>query len=133
MVLTEAQGLPLALHIASASPHEVTLVDPLLAPLPPSLRPNFLIADKAYDSDGLRLDLACTYRIRLVCPHREKRKKAPIQDQRRLRRYRRRYKVERSIAWLQNFRRVVVRYEYHDFAFLGFLTLAACKILMRYL
>jgi hypothetical protein len=40
-----------------------------------------------------------------------------------LRRYRRRWKVERLFAWLQNFRRLVVRYEYHTENFLGFVHL----------
>ena len=49
----------------------------------------------------------------MICPHRKNRSKAPTQDGRALRRYRRRWKVERTFAWLGNFRRLVVRYERH--------------------
>ena len=44
---------------------------------------------------------------------------------------RRRCKVERLFAWLQNYRRVVVRYERHAENFLGMLHLACCLILLR--
>lgn len=48
-------------------------------------------------------------------------------------RYVRRWKVERLFAWLFNFRRLVVRYEYHAENFLGFVHLAAAIILLRHL
>ncbi len=49
-----------------------------------------------------------------IAPHRRYRTKPKTQDGRPLRRYKRRWKVERLIAWLQNFRRVIVRYEYYS-------------------
>lgn len=45
--------------------------------------------------------------------------------QNRLKRYRRRCKIERLFAWLQNCRRLVVRYERHAENFLGILQLAS--------
>lgn len=76
----------------------------------PKSKPQRLIADRAYDSDPLRRQLQARG-IELICPHRKNRRKAPTQDGRALRRYRRRWKVERTFAWLGNFRRLVVRYE----------------------
>jgi len=67
----------------------------------------------------------------MIAPHRGNRKKPATQDGRPLRRYRRRYKVERLFAWLQNFRRLVVRYEYHQENFLGFVHLGCILILLR--
>jgi transposase len=64
-----------------------------------------------YDSDKLDTELKA-YGIEPVAPHRENRKNK-TQDGRRLRRLRRRWKIERLFAWLQNFRRLVVRYERH--------------------
>ena len=55
------------------------------------------------------------------------------QDLRRLRRYRRRWKIERLFAWLQNFRRLVVPYERYAENFLGMLYLGCCLILLRHL
>jgi hypothetical protein len=69
----------------------------------------------------------------MIAPHRGHRKKHATQDGRPLRRYRRRYKVERLFAWLQNFRRLVVQYEYHLENFLGFFHLNCILILFEVL
>ena len=67
----------------------------------------------------------------MIAPHRRNRKKPKTQDGRTLRRYKRRWKVERFFAWLQNFRKVVVRYERHDYNFAGFVKLGCIVILLR--
>ena len=91
--------------------------------------PENLIGDNAYDSDKLDVELR-QYGIELIAPHRSNRRNR-TQDLRRMRRYRRRWKVERLFAWLQNFRRLVVRYERYAENFLGMLYLACCLILLR--
>lgn len=92
--------------------------------------PEKLIGDKAYDSDPLDRQLHAIG-IDLIAPHRDNRKRPATQDGRKLRRYRKRWKVERLFAWLQNFRRLIVRYEYHDRNFLGFVQLGCMVILLR--
>ena len=52
------------------------------------------------------------YGVQMIAPHRSNRAR-PTQDGRPLRRYRRRWTVERLFAWLQVFRHLVTRYEYH--------------------
>jgi len=94
--------------------------------------PDKLIGDKAYDSDKLDQQLSEERGIELISPHRKGRKKPRTQDGRKLRRYKRRWKVERLFAWLQNFRRLVVRYEYHAENFLGMVLLGCIKILLRF-
>jgi len=84
-----------------------------------------------YDSDKLDSELS-RYGIQLISPHRSNRKNR-TQDLRRLRRYHHRWKIERLFAWLQNFRRLVVRYERYAENFLGMLHLGCCIILLRYL
>jgi transposase len=79
--------------------------------------PKNLIGDNAYDSDRLDTELR-RYRIELIAPHRSNRRNK-TRDLRRMRRYRRRWKIERLFAWLQNFRRLVVRYERYAENFLG--------------
>ena len=64
-----------------------------------------MIADRAYDSDPLRARLAARG-IELIAPHRWNRSKPCTQDGRTLRRYRRRWKIERTFAWLGNYRQV---------------------------
>lgn len=91
--------------------------------------PQRLIGDKAYDSDGLDRELLAAG-IELIAPNRANRRQ-PTQDGRRLRRYRRRWKVERLFAWPHNFRRLVVRWERYPENFLGFVHLACILILLR--
>src|SRR5262249_30130848 len=112
MAVADGAGLPLAVYTTSASPHEVSLVkDPLLENFVDEF-PERLIGDKAYDSDPLDEELAKAG-IEMIAPYRGNRKKPATQEGRSLRRYRRRYKVELLFAWLQNFRRLIVRHEYH--------------------
>lgn len=84
----------------------------------------------AYDSDALDETLA-RRGIELISPHRSNRRRHATQDGRRLRRYKRRWKVERLFAWLQNYRRILVRYEYHAENYLGMVTLGCAIILLR--
>ncbi len=130
MLLADGSGLPLAADVHSASPAEVRLIEPLLARRVLPRRPRRLIYDKAADCDGLRLRLA-KRGIDLISPHRRNRTRVKLQDGRKLRRYRRRWKIERSIAWLFNFRRLVVRYEHHAHLFLGLLQLACLYTTLR--
>jgi len=88
-----------------------------------------LIGDKAYDSD--QLDAAMRAQgTEMISPHRSTRKRK-TQDGRRLRRYERRWIVERFFAWLQWQRRLLVRWEYYPTNFLGFVQLAALCILLK--
>ena len=129
MAVADRAGFPVAIDVACAAPHEVTLVESTLEARFLSEQPQRLIGDKAYDSDELAGDLAARG-IELIAPHRARRR-VPRQDGRALRRYRRRWKVERLFAWLQNFRRLVVRYEHDVMNFLGFVHLGCIVILMR--
>jgi transposase len=87
------------------------------------------IGDRGYDSDALDARLA-TRGIEFIAPHRSTRRNI-TQDGRQLRRYCRRWKVERLFAWLQNFRRLVTRYERHAENFLAFVHLGCIVILAR--
>ena len=120
--------------IASASPHEVRLVEPTLDACFVSEMPVILIGDKAYDSDPWHASLS-DRGIDRVAPYKKNRKRPATQDGRRLRRYKQRFKVERCFAWLEDFRRLVVRWEYHAANYLGFLISPAYdidEVFMRY-
>jgi transposase len=131
MGLTDAGGLPIAVDATSASPHEITLIDDTLDACFLENVPEKVIGDKAYDSDKLDKRLAKERNIEMVAPHRSNRRNQPTQDGRTLRRYKKRWKVERLFAWLQNFRRLVVRYEYHLENFLAMIQLGCIVILLR--
>lgn len=138
MVVVDGEGIPLASHLGSASPAEVKLLERTLdnidvieaeeADGPP--RPERLVLDKGYDSDPLRRRLA-ERGIEMICPHRRNRKRPKTQDGRPLRRYKRRWKVERTFAWLGNFRRLVVRYERSLRMYRAFFHLACVLITLK--
>jgi transposase len=130
MAFSDGSSVPLAVHAESASPHEITLVEATLASAFLKEKPERLIGDKAYDSDPLDETLR-EEGIELIAPHRKNRKKEKSQDGRKLRRYKRRWKIERLFAGLQNFRRLVVRYEYKEENFLGMAQLGCIVILLR--
>jgi len=124
MAVADRNGLPVSICVESATPHEVRLAVPTLVQMVIPEAPRNLIGDDAYDSDRLDEELS-RYGIELIAPHRSNRKNR-THDLRRLRRYRRRWKIERLFACLQNFRRLVVRYERYAENFLGMLYLACC-------
>jgi transposase len=131
MAIADRSGLPAAAWIESATPHEVRLVEDTLDAMFVDEDPEHLIGDKAYDSDGLDDRLAARG-IEMIAPNiRRPVRHRPPQDGRPLRRYKRRWRMERLFAWLQNFRRLVTRYEYHAPNYLGFLWLACFVILAR--
>ena len=131
MAVADSSGLPLAVSVASASPHEVTLVEQTLESRFLLEKPKRLIGDRAYDSDPLDVELG--YRsIEMIAPHRRSRRKPKTQDERKLRRYKRRWKIERLFAWLGNFRRLVVRYERRAENYMGFVQLGCVMILLRH-
>src|SRR5271154_3053629 len=132
MGIADGHGLPLALRTESASPAEVKLVKATLEERIVAEVPERLIGDKAYDSDGMDEQLLAQYGTEPIAPNKINRR-VPTQDGRPLRRYRKRWKIERLFAWLFNFRRLVVRYEYHAENFQGLVHLGAAVILLRHL
>jgi len=130
MAMADRTGLPIAVYVSSATPHEITLVERTLASRFVTHAPERLIGDKAYDSDPLDERLR-QQGIELIAPHRRMRRKVKTQDGRALRRSKRRWKIERLHAWLQNARRVVIRYEHHLANYVGFVQLACVRILLK--
>ena len=132
MAVADGTGLPLSVWITSGQRNEVTLVEDTLDACFLQELPSKLIGDKAYDSNGLDDRLLRERNVELIAPHNPTRKHK-TQDGRALRRYRRRWKIERLFAWLMNFRRLVTRYERFAENFLGFLRLGCLVILLRHL
>lgn len=134
MAIADRDGLPISISIADGSRHDVALTDQALDEAFVDELPRNLIGDKAWDSAKHQRKLKAERDVELIAPKKGgKRPSKRKQDGRRLRRYKRRWKVERLFAWLQNFRRLVVRWERKDTNFLGFLQLGCLVILLRYL
>jgi hypothetical protein len=92
MAVADRHGLPVAVSIESATPHEVKLAESTLLQMVVPEPPQNLIGDNAYDSDKLDAELR-RYGIELIAPHRSNRRNT-TQDLRRMRRYRRRWTSE---------------------------------------
>jgi len=107
----------------------VTLIEDLIEQRFIDELPERIIGDAAYDSDGLDSRLA-DRDIEMIAPNRSNRRHK-TQDGRPMRRYRRRWMIERVFAWLQGFRRITTRYEFHAPNFLGFVQLGCVLILLR--
>jgi len=139
MVVVDGKGVPLGDQLHSASPAEVRLAETTLAAIRigrrhragrPRQKPVRVIADKAYDSDPLRERLR-RRGIELICPHKKNRVCPATQDGRALRRYRRRWIVKRTIGWLGNCRRLVVRYDRSLRIYRAFFHIACFMIVLR--
>ena len=129
--ITVGDSVPIAVSVQAASPHESQLVEEALGHSFLDDLPARRIGDKAYDSDGLDRQMREQYGIEVIAPHRSARKE-PTQDGRPLRRYRRRWTIERLLAWLQVYRRLANRWEYHIENFFGMVRLGCMKIMLRY-
>jgi len=132
-IVTDKTGIPLAQVTDAANVHETVLAGAVLASIPAAIEvPENVpvIADRAYDSDPLRESLAVDG-FELLAPHRSNRKKKPTNDGRKMRRYKRRYIVERTFAWLHSFRRVVTRFERNINLYDGFVQLACAFIALN--
>jgi transposase len=129
MAIVDRHGLPLSVSTHAANHHEVRLVQLCFDFYMIEAKPENLIGDRAYDSDALDQDLRQDG-VEMIAPHRSNRKMR-TQDGRRLRRYQRRWLVERFFAWIQWQRRILVRWEFYPENFLGFVQLACLVILLR--
>ncbi|MEO7109363.1 MAG: transposase [Polyangiaceae bacterium] len=129
MAVADRNGLPIAVGIASGQRHETQLVIDTLAARFVSELPKRLIGDRAYDSNGLDASLA-EMGVEMISPHHPTRK-TKTQDGRPLRRYRRRWHIERLFAWLQCSRRLITRFEHKAHNFLAFIKLRCIILLLR--
>jgi transposase len=121
--------------------HLLPLIDELLAR---GLRPGELWADRGYDAEGLREQL----RARAIEPRisRRRRHSDPLppgsrevwrgrrrQPKTRDPNARHRWPIERTNAWLRNWRRVSIRWERRPELYLALLQLACAMIIYRLL
>lgn len=141
MLVADGNGLPIGLELASASRHEVKLAVPTLQTVRvprqgggrPKQRPEELVADKAYDSKRFREWLR-SKRVKPTIPPYERRERKRPKRGRPLKigpGCTERWKVERTFAWLGNFRRLLVRHERHLCTFRAFFLVAFMVVLLR--
>jgi putative transposase len=126
-LLVDEQGGPLALVIAGANRHDTKLLRATIEaivverPQPTPKRPQHLCLDKAYDNPTGHETVAATGYTGHV--RRIGEEKAATSAGKR-RHKPRRWVVERTLAWLSKCRAILVRYDKHDFNYLGLVQLA---------
>ena len=129
-LLVDATGIPLAWTLTGGNRNDITQLIPLVERVPPvrgrvgrpRQRPERLIADRAYDHRPQRREL----RRRGIRPEIARRKSAHGSG---LGRYR--WVVERTFAWLHQFKRLLVRYERRGDIHEAFLALGCCLVCHR--
>jgi transposase len=131
-VLTDARGIPLAASVTGAHRHDVTQLLPLLEAIPPvqgrpgrpRRRPHRVQGDRGYDSEPHRQELRALGITSVLA-------KRGTDHGSGLGLYR--WVVERTLAWLPQWRRLQVRYERRADIHEAFLTLGCALICWRYL
>jgi hypothetical protein len=131
VAIADRSVLPVAAGIASASPHEVTLVEETIDNGFLEHAPARLIGDPAYDTNGLDERLRVERGSELITPHLSSRSRK-TEDGRPLRRYKRPWLLERLFAWLQNYPRLVACWERRAKHFLDSLRLGCICIFFRH-
>lgn len=132
-VATDARGTPVGLATGPANVAETALAPAALADIPAAARaagPAPVVADRGYGSDKLR-DALAAGGFRLLAPHRKSRVAPSRNDGRRMRRYKRRWVVERTCAWLHSYRRAATRFEKTADLFTGFVHLACAFVALN--
>jgi transposase len=118
-------SMPLAIQLDSANPHESTTAVALLD-LVDEL-PATIVADRAYDSDKLRDEVAARD-AKLLAPHRAKRTRPPRDQEQLGRHYKQRWCVERLFAWLAAWRRLATRWEANALNYNSWVSLATSLV-----
>lgn len=136
MAMADGCGNPISVVLAPGTAGEAGLVEKVLENRFTRGKPERIIGDKAYDSTGLGKKLRARG-IKLIAPQiatpagHDRSARRRRQDGRALRRYGRRWKVERLWAWLLRYRRISTRHERNAQTFLGFVLLACIILLAR--
>src|SRR5690348_2032011 len=141
MLVIDGNGLPLGFHLDSANTAEVRLAEATLDTIAvprsrghPRQRPEKLVADRAYDSTALRAALRRRGMGMCIPPKRRPARWRPKRGRPVVARsedYRCRYKVERSFAWLGNFRRLLIRWEHRFEVYRSFFAVAVLLVCLR--
>jgi len=123
--LSDARGIPLVFHLTGGEAADCTAFEAVTALA--ETRPDYLLADKGYDTDAIRGALR-ENGIRAAIPPRSHRK-ATIRWNRRI--YRERNRIERMIGHLKINRAVATRYDKLARSFLDALHLATIRRCLR--
>ena len=131
-LMVDANGVPLAVALTSGNRNDVTQLLPLVDGITPVAgkvgrprqRPDRVVADRGYDHNSYRREL-WRRGVKPVIARRGTEHGSGLG--------RWRWVVERTFAWLHNYRRLRIRWERDPLVHVAFLTLACALICRRYL
>ena len=127
----DAQGVPIGVSLAGADSGEPQMVQATMEFMDAETYPERLVGDKACDCDAPDVMLE-DFGIGMIAPHRRNRRpENRTQDGRKLKVCKQRWVVGRTMAWLQNHRRLLVRYEKHLSLYMGFTLLGCFMIALK--
>jgi transposase len=129
-LLVNAAGVPLAVALTGGNRNDVPQLLPLVDGITPVAgkvgrprqRPDRIVTDRGYDHDSYRREL-WRRGVKLVIARRGTKDGSGLG----------RWVVERTFAWLHNFRRLRIRMERDLVVHVAFFTLACALICRRYL
>ena len=124
--LADALGRPLAFHLTVGEAADCKAYEALIGL--PERAPDALLADKGYDADGIRADLA-ERNIEAVIPARSNRR-VKIEHDRAL--YKQRNRIERMFGQLKINRAIATRYDQLANSFLGMVHLATARYWLKF-
>jgi len=124
--LADAIGRPLAFHLTVGEAADCKAYDALIGL--PERSPDALLADKGYDADAIRADLA-QRKIEAVIPGRSNRR-VKIEHDRAL--YKQRNRIERMFGQLKINRAIATRYDQLANSFLGMVHIATARYWLKF-
>jgi transposase len=122
-MLADALGRPLRFSITAGQVHDIIAAPSLLE----GQQASAVLADKAYDSNGLR-EMIAQMDAQAVIPSKHNRKVFIPHD---IALYKQRNRIERCFSRLKHFRRFATRYDRRAIHFTGFIHLAAAMMWLR--
>ena len=122
--LVDARGLPIALKLTPGQAHDGRSAADMLDTLG---KGDVLLADRAYDSDALRTEMAARGAWANIKPMPNRKRRPAFSAFL----YRYRNLVERFFSKLKHFRAVATRFEKHSANYLALVKLAAVRIWIR--
>jgi transposase len=123
-VVVDAQGLPVRLHLTAGQAHDGPVAHTMLDRLTPEA---IVLADKAYDAEGIRALIQAQGAVPNIPPKSNRRVKPDFSENL----YRQRNLIERFFNKLKHFRRIAIRYDKLAENFLAMIQLASMRLWLR--
>lgn len=128
-LIVSSNGIPLSISLTTANHNDTTQVIPAIQNIPIKIIRPKLIADGGYVSNSLKTTLKKTFNINFIYPYRKNQLQKNTTSQSTL--LKQRYIVENVFSWIQNYRRIRIRYDKYSSTYLQFYYFAISQVIDR--